>query len=184
MLERLCRTVCDLAALHQPISPLACHYMQAAWPRRSRSTATTAGARRPSSPRPIASRGPIAGARRRARAATGGAAGPAGRRSNARRLAEPGAAAVVTGQQAGLFGGPLFVLYKALATRIVARRVEAARGRPVVPVFWVASDDHDFAEIRSASILDCGLRAAHAPLRARPRARRASPPRGSPSTSP
>jgi len=72
----------------------------------------------------------------------------------ARSLAEPGATAVVTGQQAGLFGGPLFVLYKALTSLEVARRLEAVRGRPVVPVFWVASDDHDFAEIRSASVID------------------------------
>ncbi len=96
------------------------------------------------------------------------ARGAARAAANARRLAAPGAAAVVTGQQAGLFGGPLFVLYKALATRIVARRVEAARGRPWFRSSGWPSDDHDFAEIRSASILDSGLRAAHVPLRARP----------------
>jgi bacillithiol biosynthesis cysteine-adding enzyme BshC len=72
----------------------------------------------------------------------------------AARLAEPGATAVVTGQQAGLFGGPLFVLWKALGTLRLARLLERERGRPVVPVFWVASDDHDFAEIRSASVVD------------------------------
>ena len=72
----------------------------------------------------------------------------------ARALAAPGATAVVTGQQAGLFGGPLFVLWKALATVRVARLLEERRGRPVVPVFWVASDDHDFAEIRSTSLID------------------------------
>ena len=62
--------------------------------------------------------------------------------------------AIVTGQQAGLFGGPLFVLWKALGTVVVARELEARRGRPVVPVFWVASDDHDFAEVRSATVVD------------------------------
>jgi len=72
----------------------------------------------------------------------------------ARALATPGAAAVVTGQQAGLFGGPLFVLWKALATVAVARRLEAERGKPVVPVFWVASDDHDFAEVRATTFVD------------------------------
>jgi bacillithiol biosynthesis cysteine-adding enzyme BshC len=72
----------------------------------------------------------------------------------ARLLAEPGATAIVTGQQAGLFGGPLFVLYKAVTCIEIARRLEAARGRPVVPVFWVASDDHDFAEVRSVSVID------------------------------
>ena len=74
----------------------------------------------------------------------------------ARALAGPDAVAVVTGQQAGLFGGPLYVLLKAVATLEVARRLEAQRGRPVVPVFWVASDDHDFAEIRSTTLLDAG----------------------------
>jgi len=77
----------------------------------------------------------------------------------ARRLAEPNAVAVVTGQQAVLFGGPLYVLYKALAAQKVAATLERQRGVPAVPVFWVASDDHDFAEIRSATVLDegCGL---------------------------
>ena len=72
----------------------------------------------------------------------------------AARLADPKAVAVVTGQQAGLFGGPLFVLWKALGAIKAAHALEAKRGAPVVPVFWVASDDHDFAEIRSASLLD------------------------------
>lgn len=72
----------------------------------------------------------------------------------ARAFAEAGATAVVTGQQAGLFGGPLFVLHKALATLELARRLGEARGAPVVPVFWVASEDHDFAEVRSVCVLD------------------------------
>jgi bacillithiol synthase len=72
------------------------------------------------------------------------------------QLAQPDAVAVVTGQQAVLFGGPLFVLYKALAALKVAARLEQQRGRPVVPVFWVASDDHDFAEVRSTTVLDEG----------------------------
>jgi hypothetical protein len=82
------------------------------------------------------------------------AMGSARAAERARALGRPGAAAVVTGQQAGLFGGPLFVLWKALATVAVARRLEAERGKPVVPVFWVASDDHDFAEIRATTIVD------------------------------
>jgi bacillithiol biosynthesis cysteine-adding enzyme BshC len=61
--------------------------------------------------------------------------------------------AVVTGQQPGLFGGPLYVLYKALGALKAARLLQA-RGRPAVAVFWVAADDHDFAEIRSASAID------------------------------
>ena len=61
---------------------------------------------------------------------------------------------MVTGQQAVLFGGPLYVLYKALAAMQVAAALEAQRHASVVPVFWVAADDHDFAEIREATLLD------------------------------
>jgi bacillithiol biosynthesis cysteine-adding enzyme BshC len=74
--------------------------------------------------------------------------------ARARSLTEPGAVAVVTGQQSVLFGGPLFVLYKALGAIKLAQLVEERRGAPAVPVFWVAADDHDFAEIRSVSVLD------------------------------
>jgi bacillithiol biosynthesis cysteine-adding enzyme BshC len=74
--------------------------------------------------------------------------------ARARLLADAATVSVVTGQQAVLFGGPLLVLYKALAAVRVARALEAHRGAPVVPVFWVASDDHDFEEIRSLTILD------------------------------
>ncbi len=72
----------------------------------------------------------------------------------ASRLASRDAAVVVTGQQAVLFGGPLFVLYKAVAVVKLAAQLEARRGAPVIPVFWVASDDHDFAEIRSVTVMD------------------------------
>jgi bacillithiol biosynthesis cysteine-adding enzyme BshC len=74
--------------------------------------------------------------------------------AQARRLGQPETAALVTGQQAVLFGGPLYVLYKAVAAVKVARLLAEHSGRPVVPVFWVASDDHDFAEVRSVSVLD------------------------------
>ncbi|HET7747038.1 MAG TPA: bacillithiol biosynthesis cysteine-adding enzyme BshC [Vicinamibacteria bacterium] len=74
----------------------------------------------------------------------------------ARALQDPRSTAVVTGQQAGLFGGALYVLYKALGAIRVAAELERRRGAPVVPVFWVASDDHDFAEVRSATVLDEG----------------------------
>jgi bacillithiol biosynthesis cysteine-adding enzyme BshC len=82
--------------------------------------------------------------------------GAAAAAARARFLSQPRSAAIVTGQQAGLFGGPLFVLWKALTTVRVAELLEKERGRAVVPVFWVASDDHDFAEIRSTSVIDAG----------------------------
>src|SRR3954453_21844834 len=67
------------------------------------------------------------------------------------RLAEPGAFAVTTGQQPGLFTGPLYTVYKALSTAALARVLERQWQRPVVPVFWVAGDDHDFAEASQTS---------------------------------
>ena len=74
--------------------------------------------------------------------------------ARARALEHPDSVAVVTGQQAGLFGGPLFVLHKALATLEVSRQLTERRRNPAVPVFWVASEDHDFAEVRTACVLD------------------------------
>lgn len=70
------------------------------------------------------------------------------------KLGDARTVAVVTGQQAGLFGGPLFVLHKAIAILEVARRLTEEHGQPTVPVFWVAADDHDFAEVRSTCVLD------------------------------
>ncbi len=72
----------------------------------------------------------------------------------AARLVDPRSVAVVTGQQAVLFGGPLLVLYKALAAVKLSADLEARRGAPVVPVFWVASDDHDFEEMRAVDVVD------------------------------
>ncbi len=64
-------------------------------------------------------------------------------------LGDPNTRVVATGQQAGLLGGPLFTLYKAIAAVRWAERLERERGAPVVPVFWVASEDADFDEVRS-----------------------------------
>jgi bacillithiol synthase len=61
-----------------------------------------------------------------------------------------GAGAVLTGQQVGLFGGPLFVPLKA-ATAVARARQATAMGHPHVPIFWLASEDHDFAEINHVS---------------------------------
>ena len=65
--------------------------------------------------------------------------------------------AIVTGQQAGLFGGPLYTLLKAITAIQLARWVEAELGTPAVPVFWVEGDDHDWAEVRGAQFLDADL---------------------------
>ncbi len=69
-------------------------------------------------------------------------------------LCEPRAVAVVTGQQTGLFGGPLYTLYKALTTVVLAARLRRELGRPVIPVFWMASEDHDVAEADHIHLLD------------------------------
>ncbi|CAI6019942.1 bacillithiol biosynthesis cysteine-adding enzyme BshC [Cohnella sp. JJ-181] len=61
-------------------------------------------------------------------------------------LAGEGALAVVGGQQAGLFGGPLLIAYKALTVIQAAKHASRSLGRPVVPVFWIAGEDHDFEE--------------------------------------
>lgn len=69
------------------------------------------------------------------------------------RLLEPGAGVVTTGQQPGLFTGPLYTVHKAVSTAALARVLERQWQRTVVPVFWVAGDDHDFAEASHASWL-------------------------------
>jgi bacillithiol biosynthesis cysteine-adding enzyme BshC len=76
------------------------------------------------------------------------------------RFAQPGTVAVVTGQQVGLFGGPAYTIYKALTAVRVARDL-SARGIPAVPIFWLASEDHDFPEVS----LTWGFDASHRPVR-------------------
>ena len=66
------------------------------------------------------------------------------------RLLADGAAAVVTGQQAGLLGGPLFTLLKTLTAVRIARELTARHGRPFVPVFWSETEDHDLDEVNQA----------------------------------
>jgi bacillithiol biosynthesis cysteine-adding enzyme BshC len=62
-----------------------------------------------------------------------------------------GAAAVVTGQQVGLFGGPMFALYKALTAVRLAEQA-TAEGVDAVPVFWLATYDHDLAEVNHVAL--------------------------------
>jgi bacillithiol biosynthesis cysteine-adding enzyme BshC len=76
------------------------------------------------------------------------------------RLAQPGAVTVVTGQQVGLFSGPAYTLYKALTAARIASDL-TAHGRTAVPVFWLATEDHDWAEVDHSWVYDGG----HNPVR-------------------
>src|SRR6185436_12774026 len=69
----------------------------------------------------------------------------------ARKLADPSTRVIVTGQQPGLLGGPLYAFAKAAAAARWAAELEAA-GEPAVAVYWMATEDHDWAEISSAVV--------------------------------
>lgn len=62
--------------------------------------------------------------------------------------------AVTTGQQTGLFGGPLYTVYKILSAVRLAESLESQLGEPVLPIFWIASDDHDWAEVNHTAVVD------------------------------
>lgn len=77
---------------------------------------------------------------------------------NIELLRDPDCLAVVSGQQAGLFTGPLYTIYKALSAVKLAGCLRT-RNTKSVPVFWIASEDHDFAEVAHAEFIsrECQL---------------------------
>jgi bacillithiol synthase len=79
---------------------------------------------------------------------------PPAARAAAASLDDPRAVAVVTGQQAGAFGGPLYTVLKAVTAIQLARRTTADHAVPCVPVFWVDAEDHDWEEVGSCTVLD------------------------------
>jgi len=85
--------------------------------------------------------------------------------ANIRELRAADCLAVVSGQQAGLFGGPLYTIYKALSAVKLAECM-TQRGVRAVPVFWIATEDHDFAEVANAEFInrDCALSRVSVPL--------------------
>jgi len=78
---------------------------------------------------------------------------------NIELLREEDCIAVVSGQQAGLFTGPLYTVYKALSAVKLAGCMQQ-RNTKAVPVFWIAAEDHDFAEVAKAELIgrDCQLK--------------------------
>ncbi len=76
-------------------------------------------------------------------------------RDNINLLRQPETVAVVTGQQAGLFTGPLYAIYKALSAVKMAAELND-KGIKAVPVFWVATEDHDFDEVSETFFIGKG----------------------------
>jgi bacillithiol biosynthesis cysteine-adding enzyme BshC len=86
----------------------------------------------------------------------------------AARLRDPRTVAIVTGQQAGLFGGPLFTLLKALTALRLADRVATEHRVPTVAVFWIDAEDHDWDEVKACGVLDAEMNLAAVTLRGLP----------------
>jgi len=70
------------------------------------------------------------------------------------KLRDPKAVCVFSGQQAGLLGGPMLTLVKAVAVVKAAEQYSRDLQRPVIPIFWIAGDDHDFEEANHTFVLD------------------------------
>jgi len=75
-------------------------------------------------------------------------------RAAAAQLADRRTVAIVTGQQAGAFGGPMYTLLKAITAIQLARRTAREHATEVVAIFWIDAEDHDWDEIASCTVLD------------------------------
>ena len=122
---------------------------------RSREAWRTAIARTRACPRPGTAVADVIGAQQARRGA------PAAAVTTANLLRRPETVAVVTGQQAGLFGGPLFTLLKALTAIRLAERIRVEERVPAVPVFWVDAEDHDWDEVKGCGLLDAEMQLRH-----------------------
>ncbi|MEC1715403.1 bacillithiol biosynthesis cysteine-adding enzyme BshC [Schinkia azotoformans] len=76
--------------------------------------------------------------------------------SNIKRMLDPKSVVVIGGQQAGLLTGPLYSIHKIISIIKFAKEQEELLNVPVLPVFWVAGEDHDFAEINHTYVLHNG----------------------------
>ncbi len=79
---------------------------------------------------------------------------------NIRKLGNPETFAVVTGQQVGLFSGPAFTLYKALSAVRLSQSLNS-QGLPSVPIFWLATEDHDLEEVAQSYVLNDDYEPVH-----------------------
>ncbi|MBI3819289.1 MAG: bacillithiol biosynthesis BshC [Planctomycetes bacterium] len=70
------------------------------------------------------------------------------------KITDPNCAIVITGQQPGFLGGPIYTFLKAAHAIVLAKAVESQSGNPVVPFFWNHSDDHDLDETRGIAYID------------------------------
>ena len=68
-------------------------------------------------------------------------------RSQIDKIKKDDSLTVVTGQQVTLFGGPLYTVYKTITAILYAKKLENETGNPVIPVFWLADEDHDIDEV-------------------------------------
>jgi bacillithiol biosynthesis cysteine-adding enzyme BshC len=93
---------------------------------------------------------------------------PSRARDAARQLADARTVAIVTGQQAGLFGGPLFTLLKALTALKLAEQVSRDHHVAVVPIFWIDAEDHDWEEVRACNVFGAELEPVTVSLPSRP----------------
>jgi bacillithiol biosynthesis cysteine-adding enzyme BshC len=73
--------------------------------------------------------------------------------ANIKKIAQGKACAIVTGQQAGVLSGPLYTIYKALTAIKLSEFLNRKHGDYFVPLFWIASDDHDFREINHIDLI-------------------------------
>jgi bacillithiol synthase len=73
---------------------------------------------------------------------------------NIEKLRDAKTLVVATGQQVGLFSGPLYTIYKALTTIKLAQQLSLKLSINVVPVFYIVSEDHDFAEVQWVGLID------------------------------
>ncbi|TDM07351.1 bacillithiol biosynthesis cysteine-adding enzyme BshC [Macrococcus lamae] len=74
-------------------------------------------------------------------------------RNNLSALSQ-GAPVIIGGQQAGLFISPLYTIHKIISIIVLAKEQSEQLNRPIVPVFWIAGEDHDFSEVNHAYIYD------------------------------